>query len=60
VKQIQKTDCFENMLDQQTQNPLFLRIKSTGGLGAFLQLTVSKGDAYVFAYHNTYTKQIQA
>lgn len=59
MKQRQKTDCFENMLDQQTQNHL-LRIKSTKGLGAFLQLTVSKGDAYIFVYHNTYTKQIQA
>lgn len=60
MKQRQKTDYFENALDQQTQNPLFLRIKSTGGLEAFLQLTVSKGDAYILAYRTTYTKQIQA
>lgn len=60
MKQKQKTDSFENMSDQQTQNPLTLRIKSTRGLRAFVQLTVGKGDGYIFAYHNTYTKQIQA
>lgn len=52
MKRIQERDCFEKILDQ-TQDLVSLRIKTTRGLNAFLQLTTTKRRIFIFVYHNT-------